>query len=405
MPGPRYSISERERPRHPVRKYWWLAPVLAAVSLIGWLATGPRWFGPRVLPRATAPIQGYLGAAQTLEEEYLKFQGKRLRDDDLVRRFQSATERMSHQDFETAAQILERVAQDAALPVVFNNLGVLYAQLNERPRAVNAFREALARDLDYQPVRLNLARMGAIAGGAAELLTREVEPNNSPPLANRIAPDKPVEGTIAANTNDVDYFRVTTPPAPRDLLQVVVEPRSPGLMPALRILDSDHRQIGLTVRARDAGAALDYIFAPPPNTTYYLEISGARDSTGDYLLKVLPQHAFDRYEPNDDIFNARGITLGATLDANIMDAEDTDYYSFVAPRTGIVKVELRNHSATLIPALTTYSSEMRNIGFGPDVRTPGGDLHYSFEVVENRTYYLQIWSEDRTAGVYSLTVE
>jgi hypothetical protein len=369
------------------------------------MATGPRWFGPRVLPQAGAPIQGYLGAARILEDEYLKYHGKRLHDDDLLHRFESATERMAHQDYETAAQILERVSQDAALPVVFNNLGVLYARLNERPQAINAFREALARDADYQPVRQNLARLGGVAGSAAELLTKEVEPNNSPPLANRIAPDKPVEGTIAAGMSDVDYFCVTTPPAPRDLLQVVVEPRSPGLTPVLRIFDSDRRQLGLTVHAPDAGVPLDYTFAPPPNTTYYLEISGAHDSAGDYLLKVLPQHAFDSYEPNDEIFSARRIGLGRTIDANIMDAQDTDYYSFVAPRTGTVKIDLRNHSATLIPALTTYSSEMRNIGFGPSVRVPGGDLHHSFEVMENQTYYLQIWSENGTAGAYSLTVE
>jgi hypothetical protein len=67
-------------------------------------------------------------------------------------------------------------------------------------------------------------------------------------------------------------------------------------------------------------------------------------------------------------------------------------------------VDLRNHSATLIPALTTYSSE-RDIGFGPSVRIPGGNLHHSFDVVENLTYYFQIWSENSTAGAYSLTVE
>src|SRR5262249_30489800 len=120
---------------------------------------------------------------------------------------------------------------------------------------------------------------------------------------------------------------------------------------------------------------------------------------------VLPQHAFDSYEPNDEIFTARRIELGRTIDANIMDTQDTDYYSFVAPRTGTVKIDLRNHSATLIPALTTYSSEMRNIGFGPSVRFPGGALHHSFEVMENQPYSLQIWSKNGTAGSYSLTVE
>jgi hypothetical protein len=401
MPAPEYIRIHEQRHRPFLRKYWWLAPVLACVVLLGWMATGPRWFGPRVLPRAAAPIQGYLPSSHTLDEEYLKFHGKPLHDADLVRQFETASERMSHQDYETAAQILERVSQSAAVPVVFNDLGVLYARINDRPRAINAFREALARDADYLPVRQNLSRLGA----TADLLTSEIEPNNSPALANRIAPGRPVDGAIAPGGADVDYFRVTTPPAPRDLLQITIEPRSPALISALRISDSDHQPIGITIRAREAGAALDYTFAPPPNTTYYLEVSGASDSSGAYQLRVLPQRAFDSYEPNDEILSARRIEPGRTIDANIMDAGDTDYYSFVAPRTGIIKVSLRNHSATLVPALTTYSSEMRNIGFGPDVRTPGADLRHSFEVVEHQTYYLQVWSEGSTAGAYSLTIE
>jgi hypothetical protein len=88
-----------------------------------------------------------------------------------------------------------------------------------------------------------------------------------------------------------------------------------------------------------------------------------------------------------------------------MDGEDTDYYSFIAPRTGAVNVTVRNRSTTLIPALTTFSPEMRNTGFGPDIRTPGATLRHTFEVVENQTYFLQVWSENSSAGDYTLIVE
>jgi hypothetical protein len=120
---------------------------------------------------------------------------------------------------------------------------------------------------------------------------------------------------------------------------------------------------------------------------------------------VTPQHAFDGYEPNDEIFNSRRVEISQEIQANIMDGTDTDYYSFIAPRTGQVNVTIRNRSTTLIPALTTFSPEMRNIGFGPDLRTPGATLRHTFDVVENQMYFLQVWSENSTAGDYSLIVE
>jgi hypothetical protein len=405
MAVPVYSKKKKKSFRAQVRRYWWLAPVLAGVVLLGWLAMGPRILGPRVLSRATAPIKGYIGSFATVQQEYLRFHGKQLRNPQVEKLFGLANDHIAHQDYSAAALILEGITQDAAVPVIFNDLGVLYAQLNDRSRAVNAFREALARDIDYQPVRFNLDRLRNLTADAADPVTREIEPNNSARFANIMAPSKPVEGEIAPSVNDLDYFRITTPPAPRDMLQVVIEVRSPQLAPILRIFDSDRRLTTLGAEVRQPGTTLNYLFAPPPNTTFYLEVSGANHSSGMYTLKVFPLHAFDGYEPNDDIYNSRRVELGKEIAANIMDSEDTDYYSFVATHTGTVNILIRNRSTTLIPALTTFSTEMRNSGFGPDVRTPGSNLRHSFDVVESQTYYIQVWSANNTTGEYSLTIE
>ena len=75
--------------------------------------------------------------------------------------------------------MLEQVAKVAAVPVVFNNLGVLYAEFNDRSRSINAFREALARDMDYQPVRLNLDRLKDVMALGADPVSREIESNNT----------------------------------------------------------------------------------------------------------------------------------------------------------------------------------------------------------------------------------
>ena len=56
----------------------------------------------------------------------------------------------------------------------------------------------------------------------------------------------------------------------------------------------------------------------------------------------------------------RAITVGSTIVANIMDANDTDFYSFVSPRTGTVSIVISNRSTTLIPALSTFFPDKRS---------------------------------------------
>ena len=398
--------SKKKKKRSRLRQYWWLVPALLGVTLLGWLATGPRWSRARIeVPSAGSPVTGYTANTQTVMQEYLHYYGKPLADADTERLSNQANERVVAKDYANAVGMLEQVAKVAAVPAVFNNLGVLYAELKDRSRSINAFREALARDIDYQPVRDNLGRMKDIMALGAEPVSREVESNNSPTLANIIAPGKPVEGEIAAAVNDVDCFRVTTPRAPRDLISIEVENHSTTLAPVLRIFDADGRITDMGKTVREPGVSIKLTIAPAPNSTLFLELSGYGSSAGSYTLRVQPLKAFDAYEPNDDIFSARRIPLGAPVNAGIMDATDTDYFSFVSPRTGTVNIVIANRSATLIPALSTFFPDMRSSGFGPEVKSPGGSLHHTLEVLENQIYFLQVWSQGNTSGAYSLTVE
>ena len=214
-----------------------------------------------------------------------------------------------------------------------------------------------------------------------------------------------MDGEIAADVGDFDFFRFTSPPAPRDVLVITIEPHSPRFAPALRIWDSDERVTAMEAHGQNRGAPIRFVFAPPPNTTYNIQIKSADDSSGPYTLKVAAQRAFDNYEPNDDIYNARRIEVGRDIQANIMDEQDTDFYSFVAAHTGPVNVTIINHSSTLVPALQVFAPDKRTLGFGPDVRTPGANLRHSFDVVEGEMYYLQVWTPLSTAGQYSMIIE
>src|SRR5581483_9714346 len=151
---------------------------------------------------------------------------------------------------------------------------------------------------------------------------------------------------------------------------------------------------------RGAGAAFSFVIAPPPNTTYYLNVSGDNTSVGAYAIQVKPLKKFDSFEPDDDIYSVHALTLGQTIDANIMDADDSDYYSFESPRSGVVSIDIENRSGVLIPALTTFTPDRRTSGFGPDLQTPGASLHHTMAVQEGQTYFIQVWSQAKTAGEY-----
>jgi hypothetical protein len=386
-----------------IARYWWVGLILAAVVVGAWLTGSPRASSTGGAASSKIPA-GYIASVATVAEEYTRFHGKVFVMPEVEQELQQANSRVAAQDYGAAVSVLEEVSKQVAVPVIFNNLGVLYAQLNDRARAINAFREALSRDIDYQPVRFNLNRLKGFTSQDADPVTREIEPNDRAVLANLIAVGSPVEGSVSAGGNDRDYFRINTPPAPRDLISVEIAARSKTLAPVLKMYDLDQRMLEWGQEVRQPGATLIQYFSPPPNTTFYLVVSGYGITSGDYTLTVRQLKAFDAYEPNDDIFNAKTIVAGQPIEANIMDPDDTDYYSFVAPRGGIVTIDIRNRSATLIPALSTFNPDKSSSGFGPDVRTPGGNLKHAIEVQDGQTYYIQVWSQSRTAGEYTLTV-
>jgi hypothetical protein len=403
-PGP-VRRKKKKKGRSPIQKYWWLAPVLAVVGMILYVASGPKWSRARIETPKGPPVTGYLTDSKVLALEYKRFYGKALNDAEVEKGFEMAAQSVAAKDFSGAAGFLEHVARGAAVPAVFNNLGVLYAALNDQSRAANAFREALTRDADYQPVRRNLDRLKDVMALSTDLVSREFEPNNTLSSANMMATGKPVDGTIEGLPDDLDTFRITTPPAPRDLISIEITSRSATLAPVLKIYDADSRITDLGKSVREAGSNLQKTIAPLPNTTLYLQVSGYDGSTGGYTLLVRARKEFDTYEPNDDIFNAPRVALGTTISAGIMDDGDTDFFSFVSLRNGTVSFKLTNRSTTLIPALSTFGPDQRSSGFGPDVRIPGANLRHTLEVLANQTYYIQIWSQGNTAGAYSFIIE
>jgi hypothetical protein len=379
--------------------------------LVGLLGIGIFW-GARLLMRrrpepisAASPPAGYIVEVSALRVEYSHYYGKPIEESIIEGRFRQAADLMGARNYPGASAVLETLSRKAALPVVFSNLGIVYSALGDWTRSADAFRDALARDSEYAPARQFLRNAKSIAPNSADPYTREVEPNNEPRTATLIGLGVPASGEVTASTNDVDYFRVVTPAPPRDLLSVELANHSIEFAPRLHIYSENLRLLSWGEKTAHSGDSIRVVGGPAPNSALYISIAASDGQSGQYVLSVKPQKAFDRYEPNDDIMSSRRITMGEEINANIMDAEDTDFYSFQSPRKGTVTIEIHNLSESLIPGVTTYNTDHRNMGFGPEIRKPGQGLHHTIDVDKDRVYYIQVWSQAGSSGAYTLRVD
>jgi tetratricopeptide (TPR) repeat protein len=348
-------------------------------------------------------LEGYLIDDQAVEQEYVRFNSRPLSDPLVRQDFRYAAGLVARGDYAGAISVLEQVAKKAPVPAVFNDLGVLYVERNDSSRAIEAFRQAVIRDTDYQPVRANLLRAKDLLNAAAPVVAED-EPNDTYLLANVIALNRPVTGDVSAY-NDTDCYRLTIPSGPRDLLSVEIEPLASMLLPGVSAFDRDDHFLDWTRNTERPGATLIENLSAAPKSVLVLHLWGFMQSQGKYRLTVRPLQAFDRYEPNDNIISATRVPLRETLEANIMDAADKDYYSFVAPARGNVTVKVHRVSNTLMPTVTAYSPDRHPLNSSPAIAASGADLSRSLEVKPKEVYFIEIESQNGTAGSYTINIE
>ena len=108
-----------------------------------------------------------------------------------------------------------------------------------------------------------------------------------------------------------------------------------------------------------------------------------------------------------DVASARNIELNQPVNGQLVDGSDTDFYR-IAPRQSSVRldVHLANGSPKLIPALRVYDTSKNLIVEKSKelLKTPGANLDCTFLASSNRTYYVQVFGQRNTSGLYTLNV-
>ena len=113
----------------------------------------------------------------------------------------------------------------------------------------------------------------------------------------------------------------------RDYVDVVLNNESTTLAPIITVYNPDKSELAHETNFT-RGGDVTYSFVPRPNKQYYVKVSPYSGSYGDYRLTVRPRNAYDAYEPNNDILDASSIAVGKTIEAEIMDPDDVDFYRF-----------------------------------------------------------------------------
>jgi hypothetical protein len=108
-----------------------------------------------------------------------------------------------------------------------------------------------------------------------------------------------------------------------------------------------------------------------------------------------------------DVASARIIELSQAINGQLVDGSDTDFYR-IAPLKSSVRldVHMANGSPKLIPALRVYDTSKNLIveKSREYIKTPGANLDCTFLASSNRTYYVQVFGQRNTTGLYTLTV-
>ena len=415
------------------RKYWWviLIAVPLVAALIGILPqfwqNGSSSSSPIHIQNTEFSGDMHFANIEVIVQEYQQITGKALTDKNLLTMIEQGVNLVRGEEYAAAIPVFKELAKQVNIPSVQNNLGVLYATNKDYAGARQAYRNAIAKQPENQTVQLNLGLLDQREGKVEEAKkhfakapdlkdarnlkdaieknvsegTAESEPNNQLNAPNSISLATPIQGIIA-DKSDLDGFAFTTPEVYRDWFQVKLNNHSDRFQPYLQVRTESKQMIG-DRKANNLGQDLSYEFVGGPDRKYLVLIGGRYDTTGSYDLMATPLNRYDSYEPNDTKNTPRSIPFGESIQANIMDKHDVDYYIVTtAEDSSKLAVVISNPSA-LQPYLQLFTASKKRFGESKANNT-GQDLTYEFDGNPHADYIVWVGGRYDTTGDYQLTV-
>ncbi|MFI4973700.1 MAG: OmpA family protein [Caulobacterales bacterium] len=207
-----------------------------------------------------------------------------------------------------------------------------------------------------------------------------------------------VSGEMVAN-GPSNFYRFTYTGAQRDLVLIRLENKSSTLRPEIKIYNADRSQL-FDKYDGTPGASVEQPMSFEPGQVIYVEVT-PYGSAGAYQLSALAQKAYDANEPNETVLTAKPVKFGDSIEGNIWDDKDFDWFHISAPTTGKVTVVLENLSPTLRPDVKVYSSSKSQIIEKYD-GTPGAALDFDVDVDAGKDFYVEVVPYGST-GKYRLT--
>jgi hypothetical protein len=231
-------------------------------------------------------------------------------------------------------------------------------------------------------------------------VSAETEPNNDFFTANEIEIGGRFRAEIQAQ-DDQDVFKFNNTSSLRDWARIRFENRSMTLAPDIFLYNAKKVQMSETYES-SPGADQDVYFVVEVGQDYYVRVPFYQ-GVGKYELTMETLKSYDAHEPNDVAESATSIMLSEEVSANILDARDTDWYRFTAPRDGELRVVFRNESTTLAPDLFLYNANKAQLQEQYN-STPGADHSLVFTAQAGQDYFVRVpFYQGR--GAYSLTIE
>ncbi len=338
-----------------------------------------------------------------IENQYQQITGQPLTDPALKQQLQAAVNLVKAGQFDASRKIFEQVAAQVPVPAVYTNIGALAAEGGDVATARHNYQQALAKDPDYKPAKNNLDALVRLeTPRAVETRGQEQEPNNDFDHVNVIPPGTKISAAISA-AGDNDFYRVTTPKGPRDIFQALVENGSTTLHPTLNVTDAVHHNLCAN-ESDEPLARMECNFSGESETTFFIAVGARYNNPGAYTISVTGLKKFDRYEPNDDYMKATPLSLGARLEANIMDAMDADFFVVTSNGAGQLTAHLENDSTTLHPTLTVLDGnnhEIKSLDSDEAVST----MDIPFMTAAQSKYYVRVGARFNNVGAYKISVK